>query len=199
MATKMTYSEQLKHPFWQRKRWLQVLERSGWSCEQCGATEITLHIHHKRYIKGAQVWEYEDKDLTALCEGCHASEHEARALIDEMLARCDIYQPAQMFAALIGGYLGGQYSIDDELEGRAQKCSPEHFDTGLFTSMIAFATLSQMRDFVLKIHDEHQWENGRGEKQVGIGLDPAACLAVERWESAIQAGLSSEEDHPGKV
>lgn len=65
-----TYAEKLKDPRWQRKR-LEVLEAANWACETCGAEDKTLHVHHKRYLKGHEPWEYENEDLRSLCEDCH--------------------------------------------------------------------------------------------------------------------------------
>lgn len=85
---KLTYSEQLKHPNWQRKR-LERLELAGWECEGCGSKDITLHIHHKRYIKGRMAWEYENDELECLCETCHESHHALRERLDKALAAID--------------------------------------------------------------------------------------------------------------
>lgn len=73
--TTPTYSEQLKHPLWQRKR-LQVLERANWTCQACGATDRQLHAHHKAYIKGRWPWDYADELLECLCDPCHDKAHE---------------------------------------------------------------------------------------------------------------------------
>lgn len=72
--TRMTYAEQLKHPKWQKRR-LEILDRAKFRCESCEDSETTLHVHHKRYRKGAMAWEYSDQELIALCEDCHESEH----------------------------------------------------------------------------------------------------------------------------
>lgn len=71
----MNYSEKLSNPLWQRKR-LEIFNRDKWSCTQCGCDFRTLHVHHKKYIKGANPWEYEDHFLTTLCHICHEIEHE---------------------------------------------------------------------------------------------------------------------------
>lgn len=68
------YAELLKKPQWQKRR-LQMLEKAGWKCVECGAEEQQLHVHHKRYIAGAKPWEYEDEDLAVLCERCHEKAH----------------------------------------------------------------------------------------------------------------------------
>lgn len=68
------YREMLALPQWQKRR-LQMLEKAGWKCVECGAEEQQLHVHHKRYIAGAKPWEYEDEDLAVLCERCHERAH----------------------------------------------------------------------------------------------------------------------------
>lgn len=82
---KMTYSDQLKRPEWQRKR-LEVLEAAGWQCQSCDAADKTLHVHHKQYIKGRSAWDYEISNFEALCENCHAESHHAKDLINAVLA-----------------------------------------------------------------------------------------------------------------
>lgn len=70
----MSYSELLKHPLWQRKR-LEIMNRASFTCEWCGATESTLHVHHTAYHAGRKPWEYEDAELQCICEHCHTAEH----------------------------------------------------------------------------------------------------------------------------
>lgn len=45
--SKLSYAEQLKHPNWQRRR-LQIMERDGFKCANCGDSESQLHVHHKQ-------------------------------------------------------------------------------------------------------------------------------------------------------
>lgn len=70
----VTYREMLSDPRWQRKR-LEVLQRSDFKCEHCGAADKTLHVHHKAYKRGRLPWEYGTKELLALCQDCHQAEH----------------------------------------------------------------------------------------------------------------------------
>lgn len=84
----MTYTEQLRHPKWQKKR-LEVLEAAGWQCEWCGDTETTFHVHHKQYRKGAMAWDYPREQLAALCEKCHSEEHVAKKELDGLLSEMD--------------------------------------------------------------------------------------------------------------
>lgn len=69
----MNYAEKLKDPRWQKKR-LEILNRDEWTCQGCFDTYSTLHVHHKRYIKGNDPWDCPDSILITLCEDCHAAE-----------------------------------------------------------------------------------------------------------------------------
>lgn len=110
IMAKMTYSEQLKHPNWQRVR-LERLGIANWECDNCGDKEKTLHVHHKRYVKGRMAWEYENSDLAVLCEKCHQEEHSDREILDKLLA--DMHIP--LAVAMIAGHLFAmdELSIDD--------------------------------------------------------------------------------------
>lgn len=65
---KQNYSELLKDPRWQKKR-LKVLERDSFTCQECGDTKKTLHVHHLKYNENP--WEAKGEDLQTLCEDCH--------------------------------------------------------------------------------------------------------------------------------
>ncbi len=65
-----TYAEKLLDPRWQKKR-LEIFERDKWTCRECKNTKDTLHVHHKKYIKGKEPWEYDNEDLETLCMECH--------------------------------------------------------------------------------------------------------------------------------
>lgn len=119
--SKMTYRDQLLHPSWQRRR-LEVLSRDRFSCTECEATDKTLHVHHKRYVKGRMAWEYEDGDLTTLCKDCHESGHEVKKLIEREIALRESCDMAGIHAFLVG-VRGGQV----ESEG----CPKAYADTVL--------------------------------------------------------------------
>jgi len=65
-----TYSEKLKDPRWQKKR-LEVLSRDNFTCQLCNDTKETLQIHHLKYIRGNEPWEYDLDNFKCLCESCH--------------------------------------------------------------------------------------------------------------------------------
>lgn len=94
----MTYSEQLRHPYWQRKR-LEALQAADFACSGCGRKEKTLHVHHKRYVKGRLAWEYSLAELEVLCADCHEDEHVFREKIDAIVR--ELSQPT-VFPLLLG-------------------------------------------------------------------------------------------------
>lgn len=114
--SKMTYSEQLRHPLWQRKR-LEVLSLAGWACQCCHATDQTLHVHHKRYAKGRMAWEYSIDELAALCETCHQEMHHADDVFREVLAHCPVSGPRSLRKAMAvaAGFIGIHEATPDHL------------------------------------------------------------------------------------
>lgn len=68
-----TYSELLRDPKWQRKR-LEVLRRDDFTCQECGSTTKTLHVHHCYYERGRKPWDYPSSGLLTLCYECHEYE-----------------------------------------------------------------------------------------------------------------------------
>jgi hypothetical protein len=66
----MTYAEQREDPRWQKKR-LEILNRSRFSCEDCGDVKKTLHVHHRYYVAHRMPWEYPDFCYQVLCKDCH--------------------------------------------------------------------------------------------------------------------------------
>lgn len=82
---KLTYSEQLKHPNWQKLR-LEVLSGANFKCSVCDDKETTLHVHHKQYIKGRLAWEYEASNFEVLCEICHEQAHLSKSELNHILA-----------------------------------------------------------------------------------------------------------------
>lgn len=84
----VSYSEKLKDPRWADLRAefrASRITELGILCENCGLeTQGRTQVHHKRYIRGREPWEYDFAELRLLCEDCHtqihATEAEVRAL-----------------------------------------------------------------------------------------------------------------------
>lgn len=113
----MTYQEQIKHPEWQKKR-LEVLEANSFTCEDCGATEKQLHVHHPYYKKFALIWEYDVSELMCLCNECHENYHSVTNGIKAMIATMNLTQLSRL-----GGYATA-------LLGRDPKIVAPYFNKG---------------------------------------------------------------------
>src|SRR5690554_6776829 len=50
-----------------------VKRRSEYRCEDCGATNVVLEVHHCYYLFGYEPWEYPTGSLRCLCRTCHES------------------------------------------------------------------------------------------------------------------------------
>lgn len=85
MATRKPYWELLRDPRWQKKR-LEVMQEADFTCEECGAKDRTLNVHHKLYRKGADPWDYAQGELQCLCEPCHQSVSNQAERLKEVLA-----------------------------------------------------------------------------------------------------------------
>lgn len=62
---KLTYAEMLKDPRWQKRK-TEILARDRFTCQLCGNTEKSLHVHHKYYLNNHLPWEYGDSALITL-------------------------------------------------------------------------------------------------------------------------------------
>jgi len=71
----LTYFQKLQDPRWQKLR-LQAMQAKDFTCEICGTKEITLHVHHKEYLKGHEPWEYHANQLSVVCKDCHEEQHD---------------------------------------------------------------------------------------------------------------------------
>jgi len=80
----MEYAKRLQDPRWQRKR-LEILNRDNFTCLMCQSKNKELHVHHKYYKKGANIWDYPDKCYATLCYGCHEAEENFLKLSEQQL------------------------------------------------------------------------------------------------------------------
>lgn len=64
------YAQKLRDDRWRDKR-EQIIARDGNACVRCGATGISLHVHHKHY--SGEPWDAPDDDLQTLCVHCHGA------------------------------------------------------------------------------------------------------------------------------
>lgn len=120
----MSYAQQLRHPNWQRRR-LERLAVADFQCDNCGAIDITLHVHHPRYVRGRMAWEYSDDELQVLCEGCHGEHHAAEEVLMSLMAGGH----AHSIFGIVAGYLRAELSDDCRSKLLAAGCM-EAYDDG---------------------------------------------------------------------
>lgn len=99
------YWKLLQDPRWQKMR-LEVLDREKFTCQECGATDKTLHVHHTFYAKGRKPWEYEPSDLRCLCADCHKATGEELEVLHRLVGALDEAQ-----RVMARGYLRGILAI----------------------------------------------------------------------------------------
>lgn len=84
------YFQKLQDVRWQKKR-VRILARDDWTCQECGAKDETVHVHHGYYERGRDPWEYPDESLRTLCKSCHKRFHDTKLVLDKLLSNltCD--------------------------------------------------------------------------------------------------------------
>jgi|CXWL01.1.fsa_nt_gi 5-methylcytosine-specific restriction endonuclease McrA len=75
----MVYSEYLKTPHWQERR-KKHLKSTGFRCQVCNASNVTLDVHHRTYERRGQE---HYTDLLSLCRSCHDLFHSVGRLIKQ--------------------------------------------------------------------------------------------------------------------
>lgn len=61
-----------------------VLARDDYTCQQCGATDATLQVHHKTPI--SEGGSHKLTNLETVCRSCHASEHPTKVKLSTALS-----------------------------------------------------------------------------------------------------------------
>ncbi len=97
-----TFAAQYKNPLWQKKR-LEAMEEADFKCQMCFGSEEQLHVHHKRYIKGRRIWEYDNNELVVLCHECHEIVHHEQEVLKRTIALIDVMAIEEIIG-LIAGY-----------------------------------------------------------------------------------------------
>lgn len=161
-----TYSEKLKDPRWQRKR-LEVMERDEFCCQICMDSGSTLHVHHKRYVKGRNPWEYEIHDLATVCENCHESAHEKMFDATEVLASFEVSDApwgVDRAATLMAGFFDGYMASRDRpvLHLKYLKKDPELYVFGeICAALTDFHSGSRLEEVFIfhnaVVEKGHKW------------------------------------------
>lgn len=132
----LEFRAQWKDPRWQKKR-LEVMQDANWECENCGDKATTLNVHHKRYIKGRKVWEYERELLVCLCEPCHEVEHQQKELLLRILVEAGPGAIHQVIG-LAAGYLDANCMIDPGLAHMALEGNELFYELGVAAAALEY-------------------------------------------------------------
>ena len=123
------YSEKLRDPRWQRKR-LEIMRRDDFECRLCADKESTLHVHHLRYERSADPWDYPDTSLVTLCEECHEELHVMQfgeRMLEALVAGgINLGELHGVLATLDGAFTDGPY------QAPIQREYWQHFEGALF-------------------------------------------------------------------
>jgi len=122
-VAKISYSDQLKHPNWQRRR-LEILQRDDFTCQVCMNKDETLHVHHKQYVKGRAAWEYAEHELVTLCASCHEAMHEQNDRMKALFALLPVDGPFSIGDAI--GMVAGWANFGKGHDLQAYKEENEH-------------------------------------------------------------------------
>jgi len=66
------YHAYLQSDDWRHGPRKKALKRANYACENCGATNTELHVHHKNYNS---IFHETLSDLQVLCHKCHSYVH----------------------------------------------------------------------------------------------------------------------------
>jgi len=76
-SRRRAYRQLLRDPRWQKRR-LEIFARDRWACQECGATNRELQVHHRWYVYGVMPWEVPMQALVTLCRACHGKKRQRR-------------------------------------------------------------------------------------------------------------------------
>ena len=97
------YIQKLKDPRWQKKR-LEIMERDDFTCRRCGDAKTTLNVHHRRYERGRDPWEYDEKDLITFCEPCHEEATRVNRHLEVVVERIHACVMTTELAQVVAGF-----------------------------------------------------------------------------------------------
>lgn len=177
MIRQSAYSEKLKDPRWQKKR-LEILQRDDWRCQFCDNEKEMLQVHHLRYFKDAEPWDYDNRYLLTLCESCHKAESANRKMVENTLLLI-LRERKYSFEDLIKigkGFLAKKSDTPEIIAATVNR---------LLTDNNVYDKVSRLTAFAED--DESQTSKGEciySDKQTDNGCIPAHGLSVirESWK-----------------
>lgn len=97
------YLKKLRDPRWQKIR-LQIFNRDGWKCRECGESGLELQIHHCKYFKDP--WDCPTIYLLSVCGGCHQKRQNQEGFIRDAMAHLSLKQLEKVRTMLVGMAIG---------------------------------------------------------------------------------------------
>jgi hypothetical protein len=170
MAAKQSYYEMLRSPLWQKKR-LEILDRAGFECEDCGSKTDTLNVHHSYYERGVKPWEYPDESLHCLCETCHERAQAAMTNLHRQIGRLQLRQI-------------------DELIGYAKALELEEYPHAVHTAENREQLCGMVRLFATLSHHETDWYIDCVLSVTGEGGEADGCTLLDCVEE-VKKDMSS--------
>ncbi|HEY5745010.1 MAG TPA: hypothetical protein VIU12_02945 [Chryseolinea sp.] len=142
-----TIQETYKDPRWQRRR-LEIMQRDGFACNDCGEEKKTLNVHHRYYVKGRKLWEYPDFSLVTLCRECHQFQHSEERFSEEDPENAAVLEEwEQMTDFVFGGDLKALRRAWDFSVSIASLCSGGADRNAVLSSIRSFLDSQRPEDF----------------------------------------------------
>lgn len=129
------WSDQYRSPLWQKKR-LEAMEAQNFTCQCCGDNESQLQVHHKRYIKGRKIWDYDLSLLSVLCDTCHENAHIDKSLLLEVIDPIPEDRLIEA-ASLLAGYFYHTHETEDISDRVYEVGSPYCFEVGVLARTLS--------------------------------------------------------------
>lgn len=118
----MNYKEKLRDPKWLSRR-REILDRDKHRCLLCGEKDnillghhAVLNVHHLRYEKDKEPWEYPDGDLVTLCQRCHETIHELGVELEARKSKISSRWICGVRLDDKSGIKAGTVMVSDEME-----------------------------------------------------------------------------------
>lgn len=132
------FFEKYKDPRWQKKR-LEIMEKSDFSCDNCGEDSETLAVHHKYYIADNDPWDYKDEVFITYCENCHDEEHKSKKEFEVMLKTMKLIFTFEELSEILRGILSECNSRD-----RSDLSDPDIIPTDYIVKGVGSGKLAEL-------------------------------------------------------
>lgn len=157
-----SYSEKLQDPRWQRKR-LEIMHRDDFRCIRCGSGRKTLHVHHKKYLKGKEPWEYTESNFQTLCVDCHKNTHESPS-----------FQPEEP--------IHGGFNFEELIEKRRSEGKMEVADDRVKVVRECLRLLARMTDPVHRDMEINTVSTACGITSSTVRSEVGRMIRIGEWE-----------------